>query len=111
MDANTESLWSSAKTSNLSSRLAGNVTCDICVVGAGIAGLTSAYLLAKEGKTGMARHQAWIAAATALTSITWMVVSAIGDDPTWRRRLLGSSLIHRLNLGAMATAKLKPPEN
>ncbi len=50
MDANTESLWSSAKSSNPSTRLAGNVTCDICVVGAGIAGLTSAYLLAKEGK-------------------------------------------------------------
>lgn len=27
-----------------------NVTCDVCVVGAGIAGLTTAYLLAKEGK-------------------------------------------------------------
>ncbi len=30
--------------------LAENVTCDVCVVGAGIAGLTTAYLLAKEGK-------------------------------------------------------------
>ncbi|MCC9165562.1 FAD-dependent oxidoreductase [Pontibacter harenae] len=27
-----------------------NVTCDVCVVGAGIAGITTAYLLAKEGK-------------------------------------------------------------
>ncbi|MCX2741847.1 FAD-dependent oxidoreductase [Pontibacter anaerobius] len=27
-----------------------NITCDVCVVGAGIAGLTTAYLLAKEGK-------------------------------------------------------------
>lgn len=27
-----------------------NLTCDVCVVGAGIAGLTTAYLLAKEGK-------------------------------------------------------------
>src|SRR5262245_17033882 len=27
-----------------------NLTADVCVVGAGIAGLTTAYLLAKEGK-------------------------------------------------------------
>ncbi|WP_299757277.1 FAD-dependent oxidoreductase [uncultured Pontibacter sp.] len=27
-----------------------NLSCDVCVVGAGIAGLTTAYLLAKEGK-------------------------------------------------------------
>ncbi|ARS35099.1 FAD-dependent oxidoreductase [Pontibacter actiniarum] len=27
-----------------------NLTCDVCVVGAGIAGLTTAYLLSKEGK-------------------------------------------------------------
>ena len=33
-----------------------------------------------------------------------LVVSAISDDPAWRRRLLGSPLIHRLNLGAMATS-------
>ena len=33
-----------------------------------------------------------------------LVVSAIGDDPVWRRRLLASPLIHRLNLGAMATS-------
>lgn len=27
-----------------------NVTCDVCVVGAGLAGVTTAYMLAKEGK-------------------------------------------------------------
>src|SRR6187549_2870218 len=30
--------------------LSGDVTTDVCVVGAGIAGLTTAYLLAKEGR-------------------------------------------------------------
>ena len=33
-----------------------------------------------------------------------LVVSAISDDPAWRRQLLASPLIHRLNLGAMATS-------
>ncbi|WP_242928982.1 FAD-dependent oxidoreductase [Pontibacter vulgaris] len=31
-------------------KLSENLTCDVCVVGAGIAGITTAYLLAKEGK-------------------------------------------------------------
>lgn len=31
-------------------RLRENITCDVCIVGAGIAGLSTAYLLAKEGK-------------------------------------------------------------
>lgn len=33
-----------------------------------------------------------------------LVVSAISDDAAWRRQLLASPLIHRLNLGAMATS-------
>jgi len=33
-----------------------------------------------------------------------LVVSAIGNDPAWRRSMLASPLIHRLNLGAMATS-------
>ncbi|MEA2711475.1 MAG: hypothetical protein QOF78_4076 [Phycisphaerales bacterium] len=32
------------------SRLATDETCDVCVIGAGIAGLTTAYLLSREGK-------------------------------------------------------------
>src|ERR1044071_5363064 len=32
------------------SSLAGNVSADVCVVGAGIAGVTTAYLLVKEGR-------------------------------------------------------------
>jgi hypothetical protein len=33
-----------------------------------------------------------------------LVVSAISDDAAWRRSLLASPLIHRLNLGAMPTS-------
>jgi ribulose 1,5-bisphosphate synthetase/thiazole synthase len=32
------------------SRLAGDIETEVCVVGAGIAGLTTSYLLAKEGQ-------------------------------------------------------------
>src|SRR4051812_25519793 len=47
----TESLWGA--TVHLSSRppLREDLNCDVCVVGAGIAGLSTAYLLASEGKS------------------------------------------------------------
>jgi len=51
MDAKTQSLWSEAKSNPPTPRLPGGTTCDVCVVGAGMAGLTSAYLLAKAGKS------------------------------------------------------------
>jgi glycine/D-amino acid oxidase-like deaminating enzyme len=31
--------------------LTGDARCDVCIVGAGIAGMTTAYLLAKKGKS------------------------------------------------------------
>jgi glycine/D-amino acid oxidase-like deaminating enzyme len=47
----TASIW--MKTAEIPSRpaLKKDVTADVCVVGAGIAGLTTAYLLAEEGKS------------------------------------------------------------
>ena len=50
MNTETQSLWAPAKADEVTARLAGNVTYDVCVVGAGIAGLTTAYLLTREGK-------------------------------------------------------------
>ena len=50
MDTSTESIWSAEQSHEASIRLAGNVNYDTCIVGAGIAGLTTAYLLAKEGQ-------------------------------------------------------------
>jgi glycine/D-amino acid oxidase-like deaminating enzyme/nitrite reductase/ring-hydroxylating ferredoxin subunit len=46
-----ESIWSATAKVPVCRRLASDVDADVCVVGAGIAGLTTAYLLCKEGKT------------------------------------------------------------
>lgn len=46
----TQSIWEKGITLPSTHELRENLTCDVCVVGAGIAGLTTAYLLANEGK-------------------------------------------------------------
>ncbi|MFL6563599.1 MAG: FAD-dependent oxidoreductase [Burkholderiales bacterium] len=46
-----DSLWAATFETPLCAPLAGDVHVDVCVVGAGIAGLTTAYLLARAGKT------------------------------------------------------------
>jgi glycine/D-amino acid oxidase-like deaminating enzyme/nitrite reductase/ring-hydroxylating ferredoxin subunit len=50
MNIDTSSVWSLTNPARSAIPLAGDVSCDACVVGSGIAGLTTAYLLAKEGK-------------------------------------------------------------
>ena len=42
--------WATSEHMPAAPSLSGDVTTDVCVVGAGIAGLTTAYLLAKEGR-------------------------------------------------------------
>ncbi|MBV8780442.1 MAG: FAD-dependent oxidoreductase [Phycisphaerae bacterium] len=49
-DGNTESSWRHAVKIDQCPPLSKSVETDVCVVGAGIAGLTTAYLLAKRGK-------------------------------------------------------------
>jgi glycine/D-amino acid oxidase-like deaminating enzyme/nitrite reductase/ring-hydroxylating ferredoxin subunit len=46
----TESVWMATSNPPSSGPLAENTAANVCVVGAGIAGLTTAYLLAREGK-------------------------------------------------------------
>lgn len=50
MNTDTQSVWAADAPSRASSTLSEDASCDVCVVGSGIAGLTTAYLLAKEGK-------------------------------------------------------------
>ena len=46
----TVSLWMATADTPEGPRLAVDARCDVCVIGAGIAGLTTAYLLSREGK-------------------------------------------------------------
>lgn len=47
----TESIWMATAQSSTRAALASDTAADVCVVGAGIAGLTTAYLLAREGRS------------------------------------------------------------
>lgn len=46
---NTKSIWQNFPVNN-TSKLEKNIEADICIIGAGIAGMSSAYMLSKEGK-------------------------------------------------------------
>ncbi|PSR57176.1 FAD-dependent oxidoreductase [Adhaeribacter arboris] len=48
---NTQSIWEHGVEMPFTTSLQADMQCDVCVVGAGISGLTTAYLLAQEGKT------------------------------------------------------------
>ncbi len=45
------SVWMDTAEVPLESQLTERISADVCIVGAGIAGMTTAYLLAKEGKS------------------------------------------------------------
>ena len=47
----TESIWMATAEVPLESSLTEHITADVCIVGAGIAGMSTAYLLAAEGKS------------------------------------------------------------
>ena len=47
----TTSIWMGTANTPSQSRLKDSIRTDICVIGAGIAGLTTAYLLGREGRS------------------------------------------------------------
>ena len=58
--------------------LATNLQCDVCVVGAGIAGLTTAYLLAREGRKVIVLDRSLVGGGE--TSRTTAHLSYVIDD-------------------------------
>src|ERR1044072_5341198 len=47
----TTSVWMATANTPMQPRLRENIRTDVCIIGAGIAGMTTAYLLAKEGRS------------------------------------------------------------
>src|ERR1043166_8402814 len=45
------SVWMATANTPIQPRLRENIRTDVCIIGAGIAGMTTAYLLAKEGRS------------------------------------------------------------
>ena len=74
----TESLWMQLGPLQETARLEGELACDVCVVGAGIAGLTTAYLLAKAGVTVVVLDDGPIAGGE--TGRTTAHLSSVIDD-------------------------------
>lgn len=58
LDAPTLSLWQDQAPSRAETALTGDASADVCVIGAGIAGLTTAYLLGLEGRSVIVVDQA-----------------------------------------------------
>ena len=79
MSVPTQSVWSEPKLPRSGSALSSDLVCDVCVVGAGIAGLSTAYLLARAGKDVVVLEaQPEIAAGE--TAYTTAHLSCVLDD-------------------------------
>jgi glycine/D-amino acid oxidase-like deaminating enzyme/nitrite reductase/ring-hydroxylating ferredoxin subunit len=74
----TTSVWMATVTIPLRPSLAQNVTADVCVVGAGIAGLTTAYLMAEEGRSVVVLDDGTIASGET-SRTTAHLVNALDD--------------------------------
>ena len=75
---NTQSVWMHGVDIPQTTALSENITCDVCVVGAGIAGISTAYMLAKEGKSVVVLESSGIGSGE--TSRTTAHLSNAFDD-------------------------------
>ena len=75
--ANTQSVWAETQMPRCQ-RLSSNVEADVCIVGAGIAGLTTAYLLAQSGKSVVVLDDGPV--ASGMTQVTSAHLSDAIDD-------------------------------
>jgi len=74
----THSVWMHGVDMPTTTALTSDITCDVCVVGAGIAGITTAYMLAKEGKSVVVLESKEIGSGE--TSRTTAHLSNVFDD-------------------------------
>src|SRR5687767_6017771 len=80
MNENSRSLWQTTEHTPHYPPLRGMITADVCVVGAGIAGLTTAYLLARQG-VGVAVVEAFDIGSGETGRTTAHI--AVPDDRYW----------------------------
>jgi glycine/D-amino acid oxidase-like deaminating enzyme/nitrite reductase/ring-hydroxylating ferredoxin subunit len=76
--AQSESIWEATVELPESRPLTANLECDVCIVGAGIAGLTTAYLLARAGKQVVLLDDGPL--ASGMTHVTTAHLSNVIDD-------------------------------
>jgi glycine/D-amino acid oxidase-like deaminating enzyme/nitrite reductase/ring-hydroxylating ferredoxin subunit len=76
--AENESIWGATVELPKSRRLTTGVNCDVCIVGSGISGLTTAYLLSKSGKRVVLLDDGPL--ASGMTHVTTAHLSNVIDD-------------------------------
>ena len=74
----TTSLWIDTSTVFTTDTLTGDLSADVCVVGAGIAGLTTAYLLARDGRSVVVIDAGHVGGGQ--TAMTTAHLSSVIDD-------------------------------
>ncbi|HEX2475787.1 MAG TPA: FAD-dependent oxidoreductase [Lacipirellulaceae bacterium] len=78
VEAKTDSVWAATAVMPDANKLTQNVEADVCIVGAGIAGLTTGYLLTKAGKSVVILDDG--AMASGMTQVTTAHLSNVIDD-------------------------------
>src|SRR5262245_44403280 len=76
--AKSQSVWAATAKLPVCRRLTTNVSCDVCIVGAGIAGLTTGYLLTRAGKRVAILDDGPL--ASGMTQVTTAHLSSVLDD-------------------------------
>jgi glycine/D-amino acid oxidase-like deaminating enzyme/nitrite reductase/ring-hydroxylating ferredoxin subunit len=76
--AESESIWGATVELPKSRRLTKDLTCDVCVIGGGISGLTTAYLLARAGQKVVVLDDGPL--ASGMTHVTTAHLSNVIDD-------------------------------